>query len=651
MNHPALLVALLCALAVTAHAQFPNLVQNPGFERLDDDGVPLNWGADMNVYTPVTEPVRSGSRALQWENDDPDRYVLCGQTIPLEPGKSYECSVWVKTEDVQGDDTGATICLEWWAEDGSYLGGSDPAGIKGTSDWRQVRGVSGRVPEKAARCNVTVYVRKGMTGKAWFDDVVVRRWRGPLLQTTLLTPNYRGQVTPDVPFIEVAADLNLGDWDLRPEDIALRAHVLRREDGGAVRSAHVTPDGSQARISIPTRGLPEGAYDLRVSAARRVSGRELAADGWRLVVVGKREAAARRSYIDRHNRLIREGKPFFPLGMYWSGINEDDIKVYADSAFNCLMPYGTPSQQQMDLAHEHGLKVIYSVKDIYYGSTYCPPGIETVEDERKFIEGKAEAFRDHPALLGWYLNDELPLAFMDRLEAHQAWLEELDPHHPTWVVLYQVGQLEHYRRTFDVIGTDPYPIPGRPASLAGDWTRRTVDAYGGSRPVWMVPQVFNWATYRKTEEEKEGLRPPTLAEMRSMAWQCITEGANGLIFYSFFDLKRDTVVPFEEQWGYVKEMAAEVSELIPVILSVEPTPSFEAPELHWLRWTVRQVGGTTYLIAVNDGDMTRRTRFKLNAEPRSVRLRGSEEAVALRVGDRLPVEFEPFGVRVYEIRF
>ena len=418
-----------------------------------------------------------------------------------------------------------------------------------------------------------------------------------------------------------------------------------------MRSAHVTPDGSQARISIPARGLPEGAYDLRVSAARRVSGRELAADGWRLVVVGKREAAARRSYIDRHNRLIREGKPFFPLGMYWSGINEDDIKVYADSAFNCLMPYGTPSQQQMDLAHEHGLKVIYSVKDIYYGSTYCPPGIETVEDERKFIEGKAEAFRDHPALLAWYLNDELPLAFVDRLEAHQEWLEELDPHHPTWVVLYQVGQLEHYRRTFDVIGTDPYPIPGRPASLAGDWTRRTVDAYGGRRPVWMVPQVFNWATYRKTEEEKEGLRPPTLAEMRSMAWQCITEGANGLIFYSFFDLKRDTVVPFEEQWGYVKEMAAEVSELIPVILSVEPTPSFEAPELHWLRWTVRQVGGTTYLIAVNDGDMTRRTRFKLNAEPRSVRLRGSEEAVALRVGDRLPVEFEPFGVRVYEIRF
>ena len=49
--------------------------------------------------------------------------------------------------------------------------------------------------------------------------------------------------------------------------------------------------------------------------------------------------------------------------MYWSSINEDDLKIYADSKFNCLMPYGSPSAGQIDLAGRYGLKVIYSVKD------------------------------------------------------------------------------------------------------------------------------------------------------------------------------------------------------------------------------------------------------------------------------------------------
>jgi hypothetical protein len=63
------------------------------------------------------------------------------------------------------------------------------------------------------------------------------------------------------------------------------------------------------------------------------------------------------------------------------------------------------------------------------------------------------------------------------------------------------------------------------------------------------------------------------------------------------------------------------------------------------------VGDTSYLIAVNDSDQVHRARFKLNAAPRSVRLRGSDEAVALSAGNRLWAKFEPFGLRVYEIHF
>ena len=68
----------------------------------------------------------------------------------------------------------------------------------------------------------------------------------------------------------------------------------------------------------------------------------------------------RHAYIDEHNRLIFHGKPFFPLGMYWSSVNADHLNIYGQSAFNCLMPYDSPNRKQMDLCHERGLKVIYS---------------------------------------------------------------------------------------------------------------------------------------------------------------------------------------------------------------------------------------------------------------------------------------------------
>ncbi len=651
MHLLAVLCALLCSASLADDAtDTPNLVRNPGFEALDADGAAEGWGLDMKVYTPVHSPLHTGATALQYVNTDPQRYVLTGQPIELERGRAFEVSVWIKTQDIKGNDNGATICLEWSDKGGQYLGGFYPAGFKGTTDWRQLKVVSGRIPKEAARCTVTCYVRKGMTGTAWWDDVAVRPWRGDVLSTLLLEPNYRGQVLPTTRAIELQADLALDDYHLRPRDIALRTQLTRLQDLKVVYSHSAPAGGPRTRLVVPRTGLAAGKYQLELTVVRRQDGRPLGSDRWRLEVMRPAVLARRVSYIDEHNRLIREGKPFFPLGMYWSGISDADLKVYADSSFNCLMPYGMPTTEQMALVHKYGLKVIYSVKDIYYGSSYCPASIKTTPDERKLIEAKAETFRTHPALLAWYLNDELSVEYAPRLEAHQQWLEELDPDHPTWVVLYQVDQLDRYLKTFDAIGTDPYPIPGS-AARAGQWTATTVRSAAGRRPVWMVPQVFNWAVYRKPEDITPDLRPPTLAEMRSMTWQCIARGARGLIYYSFFDLKRDKQVPFDTQWGRVKQVAAEVKAMEPVILSVETPPRIEAGEYDWLMWTTRQVGAQTYLIAVNADGRPHTTRFALPGPPRTVRLHGRGDRVELHAGNRLEVALEPFEVRSYVLEF
>ena len=630
----------------------PNLAANPGFEQARQDGaLPVAWEGDSAVYTRDETVARSGRASLRFVNNDAARYVLCAQPVQLQVGRRYEISVWVKTEDIEGEDSGATICLEFW-KDGSgkpaYLGGCYPRGAKGTKDWTLVQAVSKRVPEETKRYNLTCYVRKGMAGTAWFDDVQIRRSADPILETVLVSPNYRGWIVPgQTREIAAQATLNLGDYDIKPDDVRLVAEVLVTGSDTALcqAEADARTDGP-VHMMLPTEDLPEGELTLRLSLLRRSDRATLAI----------REHLVRRmpesfkpvSHIDRHQRLIIGGKPFFPLGMYWSGINEPDIEVFAGSPFNCLMPYGSPKPEQMDLAHRHGLKVIYSIKDFYAGSRYCPAFIKTEADEEPTVRNRVRQFRGHPALLAWYLNDELPLSYMSRLSAHQQWVQEEDPNHPTWVVLYQVGDVTKYINSFDVIGTDPYPIPKSSPSRAANWTRNTVANVAKGRPVWMVPQVFNWANYRKTEEERKGLRPPTLAEMRSMAWQCICEGATGLIFYSFFDLKRDKTAPFEEQWGRCKKMAAEIKPMIPVILSVESTPEVEVEAGSWLHVLVRRRDDRIYVMAVSDGDGEGQARFLLAEDVGEVRVLNENRTIQAE-DSTFTDSFEKLAVHLYEI--
>ncbi len=644
----ALFYVILWAISYGQAQETPNLVKNPGFEVRGAEGLPEGWNGPPNVYSHITSPVHSGSGALQFVNPDPNNYALCRQAIPLEPGKMYEFSAWIKCEDIVGMDSGATICLEWYTQDDKYLGGSYPSGIKGTRDWTQIRAISGRVPENATKCYVLCYVRKGMTGKAYWDDVEVRQYREPPLRTMLTKPNYRGIITPQLKQIELVAQLRLQDYELKPTQVRLRGEIVRAEGGAPVRSVRLTPTSAEAKLVLPAQGLAVGSYRLFVILERQDNGAEMARDSWRLNVPAQ-DLAQRVAYIDEYNRLIVKGEPFFPLGMYWSSVSEADVRMYADSAFNCLMPYGGANAEQLDLIQRYGLKIIYTLKDAYYGTAWCPKEIKGPEDERPFIEMKVKQFRSHPALLAWYLNDELSLEYMPRLEAHQEWLEELDPDHPTWVVLYQVGQLELYRKTFDVLGTDPYPIPTQPPRRAAEWTRQSVASVLDSRPIWMVPQVMNWACYKKTEEEKKGLRPPTYAEMRSMTWQCITEGARGLIYYSWFDLKKEPEV-FERRWAEVKQVAAEVKRWMPVLLSVEPAPALKADKQEWLHWTVRRVGQEIYLFAVNDEEQPHEAVFKLPRMPKSVVQEMPEGGSApLPKANAIRASFAGFEMKVYKI--
>ncbi len=648
------------------------LVANGGFEdSAEGQPMPAGWAGDRGVFSRDVTIRRSGRASLKYSNSDPDRYRLAVQKVRLKPGRKYRVGGWVKTEEITGSESGATFCLEWQDKGGRWMGGCYPDGIKGTRDWTKVEAVV-RVPEEAGAFHLASYVRKGMTGTAWFDDVTIERVIDPPMRSVLISPNYRGRITSAGPgALQVRIHLDLVDYEI-PRGRLRLGYALRTEQGEQMSSGTgysvATAETQPTDLLIPAPELAPGRYDLAI--------RLIGPDGKLLhethhPLERMADLFSPTAMIDSHGRLMVDGKPFLPLGMYWSSINEDDLKIYADSKFNCLMPYGSPSAEQMELARRYGMKVIYSVKDFYAGSRHAPASIKSVDDEEPQVRDRVRRFRDHPALLAWYLNDELPQTFLPRLEAHQRWVAEEDPNHPTWVVLYQYREVAAYLDTFDVIGTDPYPIGRSPASQAAAWTAETRRQVDAARPLWQVPQVHNWANYREDDAGSKEYRTPTFDEMRSMAWQCLCEGATGLVFYSWYDLKRNPDVTFDEQWGQLKRIVAEIDRFAPPLLAAAAGPALRlevsggapgpAAPPRWLHWLVRRHSGKVYIFTVNDGDGSGEVAFRLSGPStagegdanRPWRAASVKEQTGNRLlkadADGFVDRFEPLSVHVYEL--
>lgn len=204
-----------------------------------------------------------------------------------------------------------------------------------------------------------------------------------------------------------------------------------------------------------------------------------------------------------------------------------------------------------------------------------------------------------------------------------------------------------------MIGTDPYPIGRKPASVAAEWTAETFRQVEGTRAVWQVPQVFNWGNYAHTPDEKSKGRTPTFDEMRSMTWQCIAEGATGLVFYSWFDIKRNPDVPFDTQWEHLKRIAVEVDQMAPALLSVDPVAAVKTETVAgqrptWLHPLVKSHNGKLYLIAANDGDGEGPIRFTLPTAPRSIR-ELSEGRTISAMGTSFQDQSAKLSVKIYEI--
>jgi hypothetical protein len=293
--------------------------------------------------------------------------------------------------------------------------------------------------------------------------------------------------------------------------------------------------------------------------------------------------------------------PVYPLP-------EEDVKLIADSDFDVVLPYAELDRAQLDLLHKYQLKVIYNLKDTLL------PKKDRKEDPIDLFHKTLLSVKGHPAIVCWYINDEAPVSMIPLLTRARTLAEQLDPGLPTYSCLLNLAGLRQYLDSLDIVGTDPYPVPEKPLEMVREWTAKTRHACFGSRCTIMALQAFNWGyhwqKYGRTAAEIASARAPSFDEMNAMAWMSIAEGANGLLFYSFMDLKRMDNPPegfkredFTPRWNDLKRVASGIRKVEDVLLSAEPPPVLQAQSVsRHVAWRTFSLHGKKWLLVVNCSD-------------------------------------------------
>ena len=595
----ALAVVLSAGVVLADTSGRPTYVEGKIFNFENGDA---GWKLKSN-YSVVKGEGMNGSAALVYENHDPKVPYVFPYSLPtfdlmLKTGVYYRVSAMIRTENLDpAKKHGARLCLTGVRTNGTWTGEAYSEVVRGTEDWKKVEFMMNPVRPDAVTCRLAAYCLPRSVGKAYFDDIRIEPVLKPVVGG-IASSTYRNTVA------EGRVDFRVGLSV--PEKYALGevkgVYSYEGMNGELVTGTSVVAARDRAEFSIDVAKMKMGecaiAFELLAPDGVKLGGSSLR--------FSRRSTMPnRRVWIDRHGRTIVDGKPFFPLGMYTTNLHRKE--TFVKGPFNTIMSYTPLDAVQMDFFHTNGIKVIYSVKDAYAAmGSRAPACVTTVAAENAYVQAKVEAFKRHPALLAWYVNDECTLEMFESLKGRQRLLERLDPDHPTWAVFYQLELLRDMMPTFDIIGTDPYPIPDKPLSRVTEVTRLTREAMFGLRPMWQVPQAFDWGVFRKPQPGAPAPYMPSVEEMRSMSWQFVAAGANGLIYYSFSTIqqpqRRDgtPTVPFEKAWGDICVVGAELKKYLPVLAS-EPGPAVTGVPAAWGVRTWRK-DGETWLLLVNAQD-------------------------------------------------
>lgn len=373
--------------------------------------------------------------------------------------------------------------------------------------------------------------------------------------------------------------------------------------------------------------------------------------------------------------VVVDGKPWFPVGIYhvsWVGERmgeplRRDLAEIARAGFDavlCTVDLREDTLETLDAARRLGLRLIPEV-------------------HAKHLEKVASRDRDHPAVVGWIVGDDVTgLVKPDELRRRIERVRAAAPGKLTYASAYNSGEawlaetpVEAFLPAgLDAIGMQNYPIPWdavhgqhggfdyAPGPHAGGnyrarvfWgMKRTVDKArrAGSHAVLANLQCFRW------NRKGPHWRWPTPSELSNMTYQALAAGVNGVLYYAYYDGTAATnggsyALERPELWAEAARLAGEMRSLAPAFLNgVRSTwPRDEDPAARTVHGAWSLPGRTLVVAASVSGEeqevalplpegVSGRVEAAFAARPAALSLRDG------RLAGRLPAE----GVQVLWIR-
>lgn len=273
--------------------------------------------------------------------------------------------------------------------------------------------------------------------------------------------------------------------------------------------------------------------------------------------------------IDNRSRtLIVGGLPFCPQSCYADMQSvKDVIETEPVFGFNTIAPYLPTDLAKRREMRAELLKLFDRCAQVGLYVQLCVHGASRpphTEEKWAWLKEEIEAFRNHPALLSYYLADEPELGWAKPEDCELAYrkLKELDPWHPVTMVFCQSEAAKRYEKGMDICMTDPYPIPNGPVTQVSNFCDRIEQDLASALPLWVVPQAFGGG---------EGWRrEPSRQEMRVMTYLAYIHNARGI---QYFIRRPPAVNPNSpDLWSECRRLMFELSQLTPELASTEPQP-------------------------------------------------------------------------------
>ncbi|MFC2097255.1 hypothetical protein ACFLSI_02860 [Bacteroidota bacterium] len=349
-------------------------------------------------------------------------------------------------------------------------------------------------------------------------------------------------------------------------------------------------------VEFPLAELPFGESSLNLI----VKDNTLTITGIKVKII-RLEPKLNEVKIDRATGgLIVNNAPFFPFGFYcYSPVQPTLAEEEVVKGFNMMSPYQNIQSRSlgerkayMDRCAELGMKVHYNLLSVAGGGGVGFDQVKNKSDNKKrnLLISEIETFRDHPALLAWYISDE-PTGHKispEELEEDYRLIRELDPYHPVTIVFMAPKRAREYSNTMDIVMADPYPLPHGSVMEVNNVAKRLHKEFVHEKPVWMVPQAFGGSEW--------WLREPTAKEIRVMTYLSIINKATGIQYFVRHGLS--SFPKSTETWSECGVIALEIAELTPHLLSIEMSPLVESHTMG-VKVNAWKKDGVITVIAVN----------------------------------------------------